>query len=209
MTPLDFPSTYTADESSAGSEPSDAGVRPSSLSALRLERYLAEENCHERLSLGVPPLGVNKATVRRYLPEIIQAADSDASLVEATRGTMTDCDKRGCRGSTTTATSTASDGSPDPVRANDSNDALADAAASALLSLASSSNQPITPSLAGLGQTDMALFKPEQASAGSEFHRMGSDTCGQDLEAGLILMYVMHRLLDNPLVTNRHDIDVI
>ncbi|UKZ80319.1 hypothetical protein TrVFT333_008077 [Trichoderma virens FT-333] len=184
MMPLDLPNTYTVEDPFAGTLPSDDGAESSSLSVLRLERYLAEEHYHERFPLGMHPLGINKATVRRYLPGIIQNVESDASQAEATRGTVTDCDDRGCQGSTTTtATSTPSDASPEPIRAHDINDA-----ASALLTLTPFSSHDMAPSLAGLSQTDVALVKPKDAPASNESHPINSETFDEDLEMGHILM---------------------
>ncbi|KAL7944203.1 hypothetical protein V8C42DRAFT_83355 [Trichoderma barbatum] len=187
MMPLDLPSTITAEGPIAGTYPLNDSDDSSSLSVLRLERYLAEEHCHERLPLGVPPLGVNKATVKRYLPEIMQTMNSDASQAEGTRGTITDCDERGCRESASPSTSTASDTSPEPLRAHDSSDTD-----SALLPLASFSNHYMAPGLVGLGQIDEALSKPERAPASSESHLIGSSTLEGDLETGHIL--IRHRM---------------
>ncbi|KAL7792139.1 hypothetical protein V8C37DRAFT_380883 [Trichoderma ceciliae] len=187
--PLDFPNTYTAGESSTDAEPSHPVVESSSLSALRLERYLAEEHCHERLALGMPPLGVNKATVKRYLPDIIRNIDSTSSQGRATCGTATDCDEGECRGSVAPSASTASDGSSEAINADSSNRFLADTAPLGQLLTTSSSNQHITPSLAGLSQADAAPLKSERALASSESHHMGSDTCEQDIEIERILMH--------------------
>ncbi|KAL7810865.1 hypothetical protein V8C26DRAFT_422646 [Trichoderma gracile] len=165
MIPLDFPSTYFADDPSVAEEPSDASVTPSSLSVVRLERYLAEEQCHERVPLGVPALGSNRATVKKYLDDIKHHIDgNDASQAGATRGTRTDCDERGSRRSTTSSMSTSSAESSELVDTHDSKDALRNPS-------------DLNSSLAGLGETDMARFKPEQASADSESHH--------DLEGGL------------------------
>ncbi|PTB67689.1 hypothetical protein BBK36DRAFT_1197585 [Trichoderma citrinoviride] len=178
MMPLDFPSTYSGDDPSAAGEPSDTSAAPSSLSVLRLERYLAEEQCHERLMLGVPILGSNKATVKKYIHEIIHSIDgNDASQAGAIRGTMTDCDDKSSPKSTTSSMSTSSAESSELVEAHDSK---YDPRASS----------DMIPSLAGLGETDMARFKPEQASADSESHNDGPDLGGleEELEVGRILM---------------------
>ncbi|KAM0257348.1 hypothetical protein ACHAQJ_004435 [Trichoderma viride] len=186
MIPLDFPMMYTTDEPSTGIEPSDPAVESSSLSAFRLEHYLAEEHRHDRVALGIPPLGVNKATVKRYLPEVIQNMDSNASQVDATRGTMTESDERGCQGSFSTLASTTSDGSLEPIGAynNNGSDYLAGAA-----DTTSCSDQHMPPSLAGLGKTDMTPIKSEHALASSESHHMGSDTCEQDIELERFLIH--------------------
>lgn len=176
MIPLDFPSTYSGDDPSAAGEPLDASVASSSLSVLRLERYLAEEQSYERLPLGVPPLGSNRATVKRYLDEITQNIDgNDASQAAATRGTTTDCGDRCSRRSTTFSVSSSSAESSGLVGAHESKAALCD-----------SSN--MMPSLAGIGETDMARFKLEQASADSESHDDGLDLEEGLLGAGQILM---------------------
>ncbi|KAL6808826.1 hypothetical protein GGI42DRAFT_222944 [Trichoderma sp. SZMC 28013] len=181
MTPLDLPNAYAAEDPSAGTQPSDDG--DSSLFGRRLERYLAEEHIHERLPLGLHPLGVNKATVRRFLPEIIQNVDNDASQAEATLGATTDCDERDCRGSTTTLTSTTSDSSPEPIRAHDNNDA-----ASALLFPTSFSSYDMIPRVLEPSQADVSLVKPKHVQTSSESHLLGSDICEEDLEVGHILM---------------------
>jgi hypothetical protein len=192
MISLDFPTTNTADEPSTGIVSSDPDAESSSLSVLRLERYLSEEQIYERVALGMPPLGVNKATVKRYLPEIIQNMDSNASRVEATRGTITESDERGCRRSVTTSTSTTSDGSLEPIGTCNSNDNgyMAEASDLRLLHTTSSPNQHITPSLAGLGKTDMTSIKSEHLLASSESNQKSSDTCEQDDEVERALMYV-------------------
>lgn len=188
MIPLDFPSTYSGDDPSAAGEPSGASVASSSLSGLRLERYLAEEHCHERLSLGVPTLGSNKATVKKYLDEIIHNIEgNEASQAGATCGTTTDCDERGSRRSTTSSISTSSAESSELAEAHNTNDAQ--------------KSSDLIPSLAGLGGTDVARFKPEQAPADSESHHDGPDV-DEGLETGRILMYVIGRLRDSPSVTN-------
>ncbi|KAL6880820.1 hypothetical protein J3F83DRAFT_710692 [Trichoderma novae-zelandiae] len=175
MIPLDFPSTYSGNDPSAAREPSGAGAASPSLSVLRLERYLAEEHCHERFLLGVPALGANRATVKSYLDEIIHNIDGNkASQAEATRGTTTDRGERGSQRSTASSASTSSSESAKLVEADESRDALRDP-------------PDMIPSLAGLGETDMARFKPEQASANSESHHDGPDL-GEGLETGHILM---------------------
>ncbi|KAL7929639.1 hypothetical protein V8C35DRAFT_176568 [Trichoderma chlorosporum] len=187
MMPLDLPSTYAADGLSAATQALEDDVEFSSLSVLRIERYLAEEHHHERLSLGVQPLGVNRATVKRYLPDIIQAMDGDTSQAGATGGTMVVCDERSRRESTTattTATSSASDASPEPIRAHDSNDAT-----SGILPLASSPSRDMPPSLAGLDKSEAAVDKPKHALGSSESHIISADTCEEELELRRILMH--------------------
>ncbi|KAL6699157.1 hypothetical protein J3F84DRAFT_346034 [Trichoderma pleuroticola] len=181
MTPLDLPNTYAAEDPSAGTQPSDDG--DSSLLGRRLERYLAEEHIHERLPLGLHPLGVNKATVKRYLPEIIQSVGSDASQAEATLGATTDCEERDCRGSTTTLTCTTSDSSPEPIRAQDNKDAT-----SVLLPLISLSSYDMIPRILEPDEADAAPVKPKHVQTSSESHLLGSDLCEEDLEVGRILM---------------------
>ncbi|KAK1251267.1 hypothetical protein MKX07_005822 [Trichoderma sp. CBMAI-0711] len=172
MIPLDFPGTYSADDPSAAEEPSGASGTSSSLSVLRLERYLAEEQCHERFSLGVPALGSNRATVKKYLDEIIHNIDrNDASQAGATRGTATDCDERGPRRSPTCSMSASSAESSELGETHESKDTLRNPS-------------DLNPSLAGLGEADMARFKPEQASADSESHL----DLEEGLETGQILM---------------------
>lgn len=189
MMPLDLPNVDIAEDPSAGTQPSDEGD-PSLLFGRRLERYLAEEHYHERI--GRHPLAVNKATVKRYLPEIIQSVDNDASHAEATQGATTDCDERDCRGSTATLTSTTSDSSPEPIRAHDSKDA-----ATVLLPLiASFSSYDMIPRFLEPDEIDTALVKPKQGQTSSESRLLGSDICEEDLEVGQILMYVYNRLVD-------------
>lgn len=189
MTPLDLPNTYVAEDPSAGTQPSDEGD-PSLLFGRRLERYLAEEHYHERI--GRHPLGVNKATVKRYLPEIIQSVDNDGSQAEATQGATTDCDERDCRGSTATLTSTTSDSSPEPIKAHDNKDA-----ATVLLPLITSfSSYDMIPRFLEPDEIDTALVKPKQGHTSSESHLLGSGICEEDLEVGQILMYVYNRLVD-------------
>ncbi|KAL7912574.1 hypothetical protein GGI35DRAFT_255618 [Trichoderma velutinum] len=191
MTPLDLPYAYAAEDPSAGMQPSDDGDS-SLLLGRRLERYLAEEHNHERLPLGLHPLGVNKATVKRYLPGIIQNVDNDASQAEATHGATTDCDERDCRGSTSTLTSTTSESSQEPIRTHARNDT-----ASALLPLISLSSYDMIPSFLEPSQTDVALVKPKHAPTSSESHLIGSDICEDDLEVGHILMRRRMRGYDN------------
>ncbi|KAK4065997.1 uncharacterized protein Triagg1_8306 [Trichoderma aggressivum f. europaeum] len=181
MMPLELPNAYTAEDPSAGTQPPDDG--DSSLFGRRLERYLAEEHIHERLPLGLHPLGVNKATVRRFLPEIIQNVDNDASRAEATLGATTDCDERDCRGSTTTLTCTTSDSSPEAIEAHDHNDA-----ASVLLFPTSFPSYDMIPSFLEPSQADVSLVQPKHVQTSSESHLLGSGTCEEDLEVGRILM---------------------
>ncbi|TFB05425.1 hypothetical protein CCMA1212_003186 [Trichoderma ghanense] len=189
MIPLDFPSTYSGDDPSAAGEPSGASVASSSLSGLRLERYLAEEHCHERLSLGVPTLGSNKATVKKYLDEIIHNIEgNEASQAGATCGTTTDCDERGSRRSTTSSISTSSAESSELAEAHNTNDAQ--------------KSSDLIPSLAGLGGTDVARFKPEQAPADSESHHDGPDV-DEGLETGRILITRGHESHDRWRVGKR------
>ncbi|KAM6480407.1 hypothetical protein HDV62DRAFT_110159 [Trichoderma sp. SZMC 28011] len=193
MMPLDLPNTYAAEDPSAGTQPTDEGDS-SLLFGRRLERYLAEEHYHERI--GLHPLGVNKATVKRYLPEIIQNVDNDASQAEATQGATTDCDERDCRGSTATLTSTTSDSSPEPIRAHDKNNA-----ATVLLPLITSfSSYDMIPRFLEPDEIETALVKPKQGQTSSESHLLGSDICEEDLEVGQILM--QHRRMKHQ---EKHD----
>lgn len=186
MIPLDFPGTYSANDPSAAEEHSGASGTSSSLSVLRLERYLAEEQCHERFSLGVPALGSNRATVKKYLDEIIHNIDrNDASQAGATRGTATDCDERGPRRSPTCSMSASPGETSELAETHDSKDTLRNPS-------------DLNPSLAGLGEADMARFKPEQASADSESHL----DLEEGLETGQILMYVISRLRNSPSITD-------
>ncbi|KAK4068045.1 hypothetical protein Trihar35433_6605 [Trichoderma harzianum] len=195
MMPLDLPNMDTAEDPSAGTQPSDEGDS-SLLFGRRLGRYLAEEHSHERVPLGLRPLGVNKATVKRYLPEIIQNVDNDASQAEATQGATTDCDERDCRGSTATLTSTTSDSSPEPIRAHDNKDA-----ATVLLPLITSfSSYDMIPRFLEPDEIDTALVKPKQGQTSSESHLLGSDICEEDLEVGQILM--QHRRMKHQ---EKHD----
>ncbi|KAL5091704.1 hypothetical protein Trisim1_002918 [Trichoderma cf. simile WF8] len=181
MMPLDLPNMFAAEDPSAGTQPSDEGD-PSLLFGRRLERYLAEEHYHERI--GRHPLGVNKATVKRYLPEIIQSVDNDGSQAEATQGATTDCDERDCRGSTATLTSTTSDSSPEPIKAHDNKDA-----ATVLLPLITSfSSYDMIPRFLEPDEIGTALVKPKQGHTSSESHLLGSSICEEDLEVGQILM---------------------
>lgn len=162
MIPLDFPATYNAEEMPTGVEPSDPVDEPS-LSSRRLGHYLSEEQSHESILLGVQPLGVNKATVQNYLPEIIQSVDSNESQAEATVGTI-EPDEGVCWGSFTTLTSTTSDGSPGPIRVcnNDGDvDYLDEATNSGPLLPTTSSDQYIAPGSAELGKADVAPIKSE------------------------------------------------
>ncbi|KKP05172.1 hypothetical protein THAR02_02767 [Trichoderma harzianum] len=183
MTPLDLPNTYAAEDPSAGTQPSDEGDS-SLLFGRRLERYLAEEHYHERI--GLHPLGVNRATVKRYLPEIIQSVDNAASQAEATQGATADCDERDCRGSATTLTSTTSGSSPEPIKAHDSNNT-----ATVLLPLITSfSSYDMIPRFLEPDETDTVLVKPKHSQPSSESHLLGSGICEEDLEVGRNLMYV-------------------
>ncbi|KAL6812764.1 hypothetical protein V8C40DRAFT_122092 [Trichoderma camerunense] len=181
MMPLDLLNVDVAEDPSAGTQPSDESDS-SLLFGRRLERYLAEEHYHERI--GRRPLGVNKATVKRYLPEIIQSVDNDASQAEATQGATTDCDERDCRGSMATLTSTTSDSSPEPIKAPDNQNA-----ATVLLPLITSfSSYDMIPRFLEPDETDTALVKPKQGQTSSESHLLGSGICEEDLEVGHILM---------------------
>ncbi|KAH0525546.1 hypothetical protein TsFJ059_007896 [Trichoderma semiorbis] len=183
MIPLDLPNVDAAEDPSAGTQPSDESDS-SLLLGRRLGRYLAEEHNHERVPLGLHPLGVNKATVKRYLPDIMQGVDNDASQAEATQGATTDCEEGECRGSTTTLASTTSGSSPDPIKAHNNNDA-----ATVLLPLITSfSSYDMIPRFLEPDETDTALVKPKQGQTSSEFHLLGSDICEEDLEVGQILM---------------------
>ncbi|RFU77262.1 hypothetical protein TARUN_4985 [Trichoderma arundinaceum] len=197
MMSLDFPSTYTADESPTGIEPLDPAIESSLLSAHRLERYLAVDYSHENVALGRRPSGANRATVRTYLQDIIHNIDGDVSQVGATRGTVVGSDERGCRGSVSTSASSPSDKSSEPINTNahSSSDSLTEAAAQILLRTMSSSRRDVvTSSLAGLSQTDKTPVKSEHALASSESHHMGSDTCEQDIDAEQTLIrHIMRR----------------
>lgn len=184
MFPLDFPSTYAADESLPGMGHPDAAAAAAgstSLSAHCLERYLSEEHNHERFALGVPPSGANKATVRRYLPDILENTDSNASPAEATRGTTVGGDGRACRESIIRSRSTSSDGSLGLVKAHDCVDPLTEAAAASLARTTCSSKQDMTPRLAGLSQTHLTPLT-EHALAGESPHQVGVDTFQEELE---------------------------
>lgn len=164
MIPLDFPATYDAEDIFTGVEPSDPVDEPP-LSARRLGHYLSEEQSHECIALGVQPLGVNKATVQNYLPDIIQSVDSNESQAEATVGTI-EPDEEVCWGSFTTLTSTTSDGSPGPIRACNSNsdvDYLAEATNSGPVLPTTSSDQYIAPGSSEPGKADVTPIKSEHA----------------------------------------------
>ncbi|KAK1245489.1 hypothetical protein MKX08_005118 [Trichoderma sp. CBMAI-0020] len=183
MIPLDFPVTYDTDEIPPGLEPSDPADGPL-LSSRRLEPYLSEEHRNERIALGVQPLGVNRATVQNYLPELIQNMDNDASQAEATVGTM-EPEKGVCWGSFTTLASTSSDGSSGPITAcnnNNNDDCITEAANPRPLPTTPSSDQHTAPSPERLGKLDVAPTEPQHALAGNEPHLIALDTAECDLE---------------------------
>lgn len=185
---------YDAGETPTGIGPSNPADEPS-LSSRRLEHYLSEEHRSERIALGVQPLGVNKATVQNYLPELIQSVDSNVSQAEATVGTI-EPDEGVCWGSFTTLASSTSDGSSGSIRAcNDSidGDCLAEATNSGPLLTTSSPDQHTGPSPARLGKPDVAPIKSEYALAGSESHLIAQDTAERDLELEGIVRYVYNR----------------
>lgn len=164
MIPLDFPATYNSEEMPTGVEPSDPVEEPS-LSSRRLGHYLSEEQSHERIVLGVQPLGVNKATVQNYLPEIIQSVDRNESQAEATVGTI-EPDEGVCWGSFTTLTSTTSDGSPGPIKVCNNNgdiDYSTEATNSGALLPTTSLDQYIAPGSAELGKAEVTPTMPEHA----------------------------------------------
>ncbi|KAM0512273.1 hypothetical protein ACHAPE_008968 [Trichoderma viride] len=187
MFPLDFPATYNADEIPTGVGPSDPVDEPL-LSSRRLEQYLSEERRDERIALGMQPLGVNRATVQHYLPEIIQSMDNNASQAEATVGTMepeVEPEEGVCWGSFTTLASTTSDGSSGPVTAckNENDDGyVAEAANSGPLPTTSSSDQHSSPGPTRLGKPYVAPKELQHALASTESHLIAQDTAECDFE---------------------------
>ncbi|PON25777.1 hypothetical protein TGAM01_v205214 [Trichoderma gamsii] len=187
MIPLDFPATYNADEIPTGVGPSDA-VDETLLSSRRLEQYLSEERRGERIALGMQPLGVNRATVQHYLPEIIQSMDNNVSQAEATVGTMepeVEPEEGVCWGSFTTLASTTSDGSSGPVTAckNKSDDGyIAEAANSGPFPATPSSDQHSSPGPTRLGKPYVAPIQSQHALASNESNLVAQDTAECDLE---------------------------
>lgn len=197
MIPLDFPVTYNTDEMPTGVGPTDPADEPL-LSSRRLEPYLSEEHRNERITLGVQPLGVNRATVQSYLPEIIQSVDNNASQAEATVGTI-EPEEGVCWGSFTTLASTTSDGSSGPITAcnnNNDDENLAEAANPRPLPATPSSDQHTASSPARLPKQDAALVKLQHALAGSESHLIAQDTAECDLE--------LEGIVSNLYKTSRH-----
>ncbi|KAL7921818.1 hypothetical protein ACQKWADRAFT_114684 [Trichoderma austrokoningii] len=179
---LDFPTTYSIDEIPPGVGPS--GPDEPLLSSRRLEQYLSDELRNERIALGLQPLGVNRATVQHFLPEIIQSVDNDASQVEATVGTA-ETEEGVCWGSFTTMTSSTSDGSFGLVRAcnnNNDDDSIAEPTNPGPLRTTTSSDQNAAPSPATLGKSDVAPIKPQRSLTSNEDHLIAQDTAERDLE---------------------------
>ncbi|KAL7902749.1 hypothetical protein HDV64DRAFT_275098 [Trichoderma sp. TUCIM 5745] len=181
---LDFPATYDASEISTVEGPWD----PVDESSRRLEQYLSDERRDERIALGMQPLGVNRATVQSYLPEIVQRVDNNASQAEATVGTIepeVEPDEGVCWGSFTTLTSSTSDGSSGPITAYKikiEDDYIAEATSSGQLPTTSSSDQQSSPRLTSLDKRYEAPMKSQHALANDESHLIARDTAECDLE---------------------------
>lgn len=196
MIPLDFPATYNTDEIPTGAVPSDPVDEPL-LSSRRLEQYLSEERRDERISLGMQPLGVNRATVQSYLPEIIQSVENNASQAEATVGTM-EPEEGVCWGSFTTLASTTSDGSSGPITAcnNNKDDGyIAEAANSGPLPTTPPSDQHSSPGPTRPGKPYVAPRESQHALASNESHLIAQDTAECDLELQDALRYVHNRAI--------------
>jgi hypothetical protein len=204
MFPIDFPATYIADEIPTGVGPSDP-LDETLLSSRRLEQYLSEERRDERIALSMQPLGVNRATVQHYLPEIIQNMDNNTSQAEATVGTMepevepeVEPEEGVCWGSFTTLASTTSDGSSGPVTAceNKNDDGyMAEAANSGPLPTMPSSDQHHSPGPTSLGKPYVAPIQSQHALASNESHLVAQETAECDLELEDAARYVHNRAI--------------
>lgn len=201
MTLLDFPATYNTNEIWTGAGPWDPVDEPSR----HLEQYLSEERRDERIALGMQPLGINRATVQSYLPEIIQSVDNNASQAEATVGTIepevepeVEPEEGVCWGSFTTLTSTTSDGSSGPITAyknKNEDDYIVEATSSGSLPTTSPSDQHSSPGLARLDKPYEAPTKSQHALAGDGSHLIAQDTAECDLELEDIARCVHNRAI--------------